>query len=274
MSKTEQYTVLIAGATFTGLSLACNYGKKAMVVERTGAVGPEFTSTFCKAKIDRAQRVSERSSALREEAEMRNMIGEDGAIHWPAFVPVLHQLISREQLEVRFLTRIIEVKSQPSGGFEVTLMNAAGLSKVIADRIVDTTSFCDTSWSSSQERLHGKRLCAMIYRPDAPDEPPPHIEEYAIHRGRFCSEWVTCLTVRVEDSWAEARAQLLSIWSNRPEPLFPWQLVTIADAFDVEVDPGTHPIAHGWIWHPSAAYSDPIQAFDVGSRMKLEVTEP
>ncbi|SDD02497.1 hypothetical protein SAMN02799630_02056 [Paenibacillus sp. UNCCL117] len=274
MQKETKVGVLVAGATFAGLGLALSLGEQALVVERTGAVGAEFTAAFRPAKADLSSRVSTDTAELREEAVGRNIVGEDGGMHWPAFVPVLQQWIHSRNIRVRFLTRIVEVKALPGAGFEVTLLDAAGLSKVRADRLVDTTSFCETEpAAASGGRLHGKRLNAIIHRPDAPQLAPPTIAGYPIHRGRFNSEWAASCQLSLSDDWFAARTRLLSWWDARPEELQPWRLAAIADGFDAGVDGGTTEVAEGWAWHPSAAYADPFAAFEAGVRFRYQWEE-
>ncbi|TVY05602.1 FAD-dependent oxidoreductase [Paenibacillus cremeus] len=266
--------VLIAGATFAGLGLAGRLGKQAVVVERTGFVGPEFTSSYCRAVIHGTAKGSAEAQALRSEAQERNLIASDGAIHSPAFVPVLHRLIQREGINVRFLTRVIQVDAQPMGGFAVTLMDGSGLSVLHVKCIVDTTGLCDTSPLTASMSPVKRRLNAMIHHPGAPEEVPPRCSGYELHRGRFPSEWMVGCELAPTDDWAAARDRLLTHWRQRPEALKPWQLATIADAFEVMVKAGTCDIASGWVWHPSAAYRDPIAAYEAGIQLALEVLTP
>ncbi|CAG7648394.1 hypothetical protein PAESOLCIP111_05590 [Paenibacillus solanacearum] len=272
MSALKRYDVLIAGATFEGLGIASAAGNRAVLIERTGGVGVEFTATYRQAVIDRTLAVSPRAEALRQEADGRNIISAEGGIHWPAFVPILHQVIQKEQLEVRFLTRIIEVAADPSGDYRVTWIDAAGLSTVLAGRIVDTTNFCETAPQAAAGYLGKRRLNAVIHNSSAPEQQPPDCDGYPVHGGRFATEWITSAALEAEDDWASARERLLAHWAKRPEALRPWQLATIADGFDVEVEAGTGiDIADRWEWRPTARYRDPVAAFEAGLQSAMGV---
>ncbi|ULL17014.1 hypothetical protein DVH26_22770 [Paenibacillus sp. H1-7] len=271
MHEVERFHVLIVGSTFAGLGLASSLKEKALVVERTGSVGAEFIAAFRNAKVNLSQEVSPITNTLMSEAVHRSVIGGEGGIHWPAFAPLLYRVISSEKLPVRFLTRVIETAALPDGGYEVTLMGAAGLSKVQVDTIIDTTSFCETAPDSAGRQLQGKRLNAMIHRPESTQNPPSITEGFTIYQGRFASEWVVSCPLELDDDWHAARERLLSFWEARPESLKPWKLATIADAFDVSLPAKTSVLSPGWLWHPSAAYADPIAAFEAGVQFQMEV---
>lgn len=273
MSEVQRYDVLIAGATLLGLGLASVTEGRTVVIERTSGVGAEFAASYRQGTVDGSVTLSTQAAALRKEATDRNITSlEGGGIHWPALVPILHQVIQKNQLEVRFLTRILEVVVDPSGDYLVTLVDASGLSTVKVGRIVDTTSFCDTAPEVAAVYQGKRRLNAVIYRSDELEQQPPQCEGYLAYGGHFASEWVTSIQLTAEDDWSSARNRLLEHWSRRPEALLPWQLVTIADSIDVEMEAGTeYKLDNHWTWRPSAGYRDPIGAFEAGVQSVVEV---
>ncbi|WP_284639541.1 FAD-dependent oxidoreductase [Paenibacillus silviterrae] len=271
MKQAKRYSVLVVGATFAGLGAACALRDQTLVLEKTGAVGSEFTSSYREGKVELDRIVSPHASELRIEALQRNMISEAGGIHWPAFVPVLHQLISKHNLEVLFLTRIVEITAFASGGFEVVLMNGAGLSKVQAGRIIDTTSLCDSAPVRAAGKVRSQRLNAVVVGPEGGEETPPQVEGFSFHQGRFPSEWVVSFPIGPKDDWSAARAGILSHWAARPAALQSWRLATIGDAFDVTLAIADEELEPDWHWHPSCRYADPIAAFEAGIQYSLEV---
>jgi hypothetical protein len=175
-------------------------------------------------------------------------------------MPVLIKHITGQKLDVRMQTQVIEVNPR-DGHFEVVCYDASGFRRIVADRLVDTTSRCVTKVDRC--RVKAKSLNMMLLgSPNA--ERTEGQSEYALRQGRFPNETVLKYAVDPMDEWITARSKLFDFWLNRPEPLRSCAFVTHADEFDMAYEAAHASIQPGWEWLPSAYYANPLEAYDQG----------
>lgn len=258
-----QTPLLIYGATAAGIGLLLKHHPHALLVERSAQVGHEFVAAFHPGSHWQQQPHWEPARQLYDEMMVRNLLSLDGRVHLPPVAVVLMNLVKQEKLNFHLMTRIVAVEPLVQG-YEVTLQNADGLQKIIAGRIVDTTSDCESCPAYPPLPIY-RKLNAMLFCNQA-DAKVPVLEEGAgeIVQGRFPGELIFKLDLEKDDDWVSARRKMHHYWQNRPAALVPWTLAAIADRFEVHVEKGPHCVAPAWRWLPSCAYENIVAAFDGG----------
>lgn len=263
---------LIVGATFLGIGSVMLQRDNVMVVEREIVVGHEFTYAYKHGEAWDAPLRSKAASAFRDELLRRSALSEDGRAHLPGVTPALFRLIRDERLPVRLMTEVVAIERE-ADGFAVELYDPSGHRSIRVRRILDTTSACLSK--PGHVGAIGKRINALLHTA-APEAggPTRRVEEaeYRLDPGRFPSEAFLSIPLRPEDDWTTARAKLYAFWANRPAALKHWTLATVADQFELAPPQGPRIIEADWVWHPSAAYANPLAAMDgaVLSEMKEE----
>ncbi|WP_028611600.1 hypothetical protein [Paenibacillus harenae] len=264
MHQVEHVTTVIIGASFLGLGLASRLGPDALVIEPSNGVGNEFIRSFKLSDRKYAPLTASGIELLRELIR-RNVTDGEGRLHLPGMMPVLIKHITGQKLDVRMQTQVVEMHPR-DGKFEVMCYDASGFRRIVADRLVDTTSRCVTK--NDRGRVRAKSLNMMLL-----GSPGTHhsegLSEYPIYQGHFPNETVLKFAVDPMDDWITARRKLFDFWLNRPEPLRPCAFVTHADEFDMELDTMQAPIQPGWDWLPSAYYANPLEAYDQGYNFEV-----
>jgi hypothetical protein len=258
----------IYGATFAGLAIASAAPDVTYLAEPTALVGSEFIASFNPGDCWENSLISDEANALRDDLLRRNLLSENGRVHLPPIAPVLFQLIREKNLNVKMMTKIIDV--QPSSkGYEITLYNSSGLQKIEAGSIIDTTA-TRASNPAHQVDIEYRKINAMLHCADPQELPELDDESVELAQGLFSGEVILKLDVNVNDGWMEARQKLHEYWLHRPKVLSPWILAAVADSFEIGVAKDAHQVADNWTWFPSAGYSNLLQAFDAGQLLAKE----
>ena len=261
--------ILVCGATFAAFGLASRYRDKVLVVDRTTTVGNEFTSTFHPGTRWHETPLSPIGQAFKDDLIKRNILTEDGRAHIPALTPVLSHHIVQQGINCLLATEILSVE-QSDAGFEVMLFGASGSRRLTVAQIVDTTAG-RLSQPGVQPEILSKSIHAILNcAEDQPVFPDITCAGATFVQGRFPSEVYLQLALRPQDDWPSARAKLHAFWADRPEALAGWTLAAVAFAFHTRIAPGSVPIAPGWQWLPSAAYDNPLAAFEAGHALRVE----
>ncbi len=263
-----QTPLLIYGATAAGIGLLLKHHPHALLVERSAQVGHEFVAAFHAGMNWQQEPQSATPQTLRKEMLRRNLLTEDGLVHLPPVAVLLLNLIKQEKLPVRLMTRVVEV--QPvADGFEVTVQSADGLQKITAERIVDTTSHCESAPHFAPVPLF-RNLNAMLFC-NQPSAAVPMLEkgEGEIVLGRFPGEIILKLALNEQDDWISARRKMHDFWKHRSASLAPWTMAAIADRFEMGVEAGPHTVEQSWQWLPSCAYDNLLAAMDAGQMLEI-----
>ena len=254
---------LVLGATFAGLGIASAAKQRALVIDSFSQPGHEFISSFRLGEHWPAAARTSQGGQLLGQLKQRNVLNEAGFVHLPAVLPIVCDYIERERLPLLLMTSVVHIAPHPQG-YEVTVHNVSGRQTLIAGELIDTTSQ-SLAFAGIAPSIRRKRLNAMLHHPE-PDGrlPEPFAESISFQQGRFAGEVVLRVELAPDDGWIEARQKLYRLWSERPEQLAPWKIAAIADTF--ELHPGTGPdrLGENWLHLPSAAYSNPIEAFEEG----------
>jgi hypothetical protein len=258
----------IYGATFAGLAIASAAPDETFLAEPTALVGKEFIASFNPGDCWENPLISDEANALRDDLLRRNLFSENGRVHLPPIAPVLFQLIREKNLNVKMMTKIVDVQPS-SNGYEITLYNSSGLQKIEAGWIIDTTATCASN-PAYQAPAEYRKINAMLHCADPQELTEWEGESVELAPGLFPGEVILKLNVDVNDGWIEARQKLHEYWLHRPKVLSPWILAAVADSFEIGVANGAHEIADNWTWFPSAAHANLLQAFDAGQLLVKE----
>lgn len=265
----ETVSVLVVGATFTGLGIAYADKERTLVVERTSGPGQEYIACFHPGEGPVRKAESLPGKELREELVRRNLLSDDSRLHLGALIPVLMNRIAGDGLRVRFLTEVVGVKQEPGGEYVVTLFDASGLRRIRARHIVDTTSTC-LSAPMFSPNITSRRLNAFLHCVE-PEAGLPVIGEETAHRGaaqivqgRFPGEVILKLRVDSTDDMPAARGKLYDYWLQHAHEFRPWTLAIVADVQELCVEAGPHSVEERWVSLPSCSYNDVLASFEAG----------
>lgn len=266
--------VFIYGATLAGIGLSSAIGERSFLAEPSAMIGREFIASFHPGQNWENEPASAAAQQLRDELLRRNLLSSEGKVHLPPIAPVLFNRVRTESLNVRMMTRIVEVETTASKHL-ITLHNASGLQQITAGCIVDTTSTC-ASAPFYNPRVSQRKINAMLHCPQSemPAEMPQVADENVeIVSGLFPGELILKFGLEPNDDWIAARHKLHRYWMNRPEVLRPWTLAAVADEFEIGAPRGPHCIAEKWFWLPSCAYDNLLEGFDAGVLYAAEIHE-
>lgn len=274
----RQVDTLVVGATFTGIGLIGELQKQnrpSLLIEREITLGHEFTYAYkpgvnWELETERHQAVK----MLRDKLKRRNVLTSEGRVHLSGITPILYQLTRDQELPVRLLTEVVSVEHAGSG-YKIVLYDGSGMSELVANRIIDTSS----EKLTGPVRMHTgrKRIGALLHAKKNEHGSVSalassafggssefHEDRFSFKRGRFESEGYISIPLAADDDWITARKKIHQFWANRPAELEGWSLATVADQFDYAPNRGPHEIDRNWYWMPSAAYANPLLAMDEG----------
>jgi hypothetical protein len=261
MSNVKTYQTLFCGATFSAIGMAISDNNNSLIVEQSSAVGNDFIE--CLNPGDHWQQAmrNKHGKEFQQDLINRNLLTAQGHIHLPGVYPLLCERIHRENLNVLFLTEIVKVEKLHTG-YEVTLHNVSGFTKIHVETIIDTTA-ASLSRIDKKAVPKVKRMNAYIDSSQSAAPLPDLIEQndFQVIQGRFQSEVIFKLDLAPENNWIEARRKLNAYWSNRPQSLIDWKLTSIAGAFEI-VPEEPQKISEDWFCIPSCGSDNLAIAFD------------
>ncbi|NOU65473.1 hypothetical protein GC096_15670 [Paenibacillus sp. LMG 31461] len=264
MSDNRYYPTIILGATFAGLGAAYACGKEALLIERSALVGYEFINSYNLGEDWHATVLSEEGEKLKNELLERGILSEDGRVHIPAIAPVLYNKIGCDSLPILLHSDIADIR-QLGAGYEVTIYNASGFNSYRTDRIIDTRPEYAPSHLIKSKSLNAMLNCGE----DDPEVSTTAGSYLLLTKGKLKGEVVAKVPIEVEDDWITARHKLHQLWAGRPKEWESWTISSVAGFFELQIEPETGgEIAPSWFSLPSAAYRNPLEAFEAGLLVK------
>lgn len=259
------YEILILGSTFAGLGAAYACRSNMLVLDRRTQIGYEFINSFDPGEHWNRIDLSSEGEKLKKELLDRDILSENGLIHLPAAAPLMYHRISRDEVPILLMTEVINIQ-QKSGVFEVEIFNVSGSHSFRALRILDTV-FDTRLQSVYRPEVISKSINAMLYNVESEDQMPSGwSKEVRFFRGKLPGEVILKLRLDEKDDWISARCKLHQLWENRPDFLKRWTIAAVADCFEQTVQKGPMDVTENWSILPSAAYRNPLEAFEAGYR--------
>ncbi|GAA3404429.1 hypothetical protein ACFFNY_26775 [Paenibacillus hodogayensis] len=261
------YPLLVYGATSAGLGLTVAAPAGTLLVERSSLVGHEFVAAYNPGHRWERRLDSAAAELLRTELLERGLLTPEGRVHLPAIAPVLFRLIRQHCLHVQMMTEIVEVVPDRNG-YAVTLLNASGLTRVTAGRLIDTTPLCSSLGARRMTPI-AKSINAMLHAPGTAELPPSPLPEpldgrVSLLDGLYPGERILRLELDAGDGWLTAREKLHRYWADHYTAFAPWTIAALADAFDIRTTELDRDIADRWSWFPSSSYANLLEAYDAG----------
>lgn len=261
--------VFICGATAAALGIAHTLGDKVFAVERSGFAGREFADCYNPGENLSESGFDQDTEKLRAELESRNILA-DYKMHIQGVAPVIFNRIKEENLKFLFLTEVTDVKAADTG-YEVTVYNNSGFRKFHAGIVIDTTSLCETN-PMYPKNIITKSINATL-SPANGDAAFPKSDNPLITliQGRFEDEIYLKYQLEIDDDWVIARKKIHNYWVSREAELKDWNIAAIASSFDIKTGTKIAEIEKGWLWCPSNAYSNVLEAYDSGISIGREL---
>ena len=261
--------VFVYGATMTALGISMSFRDKVIVVEKSGLLAREFVDSFNPGSGWGKKLLSREADDLRAELGARNILSEVSRIHLPAVAPVLFKKIKDEKLNFLFMTIVTGIRDIGTG-YEITLYNNSGFSRLTAGMIIDTTSLCEIA-PSGTKKIKSKSINAVLSPADTnkgfPKTDNPLVE---FIQGRFEDEVYLKYRLEVKDDWITARDKLHSFWITRSRALKDWNMSAAASSFAIKADAGPEEIRKNWFRNPSSAYGNLLEAYEAGILLNLK----
>ncbi|MEK6795564.1 MAG: hypothetical protein AABZ39_12345 [Spirochaetota bacterium] len=259
--------LLVIGATGVGLGLIAsreNADAQVLLIDRGIIPGAEFVNALVPGDGWDAAPSSSFAKSVYDELIARNILS-NGRIHLPAISPVLYERMKPLASRIRLSTEILGIAATASG-YEMTISDAGGISKITAASIIDTT----TARISRPGMTFASKAFNVLL-----DAPARDFSEIIGQHGtatvlpcRFDSERILSLPLAANDGFADARRKLAQFWKERDEALRPWSLAASAGAFAYTVTDKRTEIAPSWLHLPSAAYRNITLAIEAGENAK------
>lgn len=266
-----RYDFVFAGATFLAAGAAGKLAKsgfRCLVFDRLMMPGHEFSYSYRtpaeKVKADEA--LEPESAMLYRELESRGAVSGDGRYYLPALTPALSLIMSRDGIEYFPLTSA--VGAGLSGGvWDMTLVSPGTMTHIEAEYIVDTTPEGDLAFLCGHSPDTKSRILSAIIAPPAGYTGPDRFISgpHEIFRTGFPDEYIA--RFRFAGDIFGARAALREYITSAPEALRGWQVISVADEFDITRHEKPGFIRRGFINAASTYYPDAVVAYDAGVKL-------
>lgn len=241
--------LLVAGATVSGVALACERAEGCLLVEQGMLLGAEYLAGM-NAKPYAGEPLGAQAGKLLAECRALDLLGEGGEVHLPPVQGLLANRLQEAGVRTLLHTRITDILPA-EGGYLVELFGAQGFCRLWAERVVDTRE-------DGQGR---KALCAALHF--SGEAVPRALPGAQLLRGRYRGDCVLKLPVPREASWPQARDRLWEYWERNAPP--GGQLAAVAPNFVFDYDRAvTGPEANGLIRCVSASFANLFAAYEGG----------
>ncbi|OGV45551.1 MAG: hypothetical protein A2017_12100 [Lentisphaerae bacterium GWF2_44_16] len=257
-----KYKTAVIGGTMTGLGAALCRKDDCIVIERGAVPGFEFAHAFKAGKNWDKTPVAERGASLKAELEKRNIL-ENGRVSIAAISPVIFNMIKNEKLNFLFWTEIPEI-TKKGKYWEIKLFNASGISSILAENILDTSS--GGIFGQSASSLKMKRINAVlsgngeIFAPD----------DAEIIDCRFPFEKIFSVSLDMNADWPFARKKMFDTFISGHRRMKEWRIAATAFIFDYSSEKGPFAADEKWTCLPSTGYDNALEALEGGYTFERE----
>ncbi len=249
----KHYETVILGATFLGLGAALSIKGKVAVVESGGLFGAEFVDCFKICHKTEIKMKTKQGADFADDLKERKLMNESGEIYPAPSVYVVSSFIKNRPMDILLMTEVISIRKL-SGCYEITIFNTQGFDTIIAEHILDTTTL-GTGHEEGKLVHKTKSLNAILYNPDGNE-----LEN--LYYNTMNGLYYYHMPVPDDMSRYDAIEMLCE-----KEKIFVeknMRISTIAQEFAYELKPVIEKIEDDFVWIPSAAYDNLVEAFDRG----------
>ena len=248
----KYYDTAVFGATFLGLGAALGM-ENVVVIEKGGLFGAEFVNSYkvCAPKV--VEPKTELGKEFLEDLKKRGLVSEEGEIYPAPAVYVLSSYLKEKPFDILLMTEVTGGK-KVDNYYEIKVYHSSGFEIIYAKHILDTTTL-GISHTNAQKHELQKQLNVIVYNPD----------RNVLDGLSFNSQnglYTYTLPVSPDIDRYEAVESLCGM-----EKLFlekNLQISSIASDFSYTMEPCREKIEERFVWIPSTAYANLIEAFDEG----------
>ena len=254
----KYYDTAVFGTTFLGLGAALCM-ENVVVIEKGGLFGAEFVNSYKVCAPKAVEPKTELGKEFLEDLKRRGLVSEEGEMYPAPAVYVLSSYLKEKPFDILLMTEVTGIK-KVEGYYEIMVYHSNGFETVYAKHILDTTTL---GIGHEQGRKHAKvkQLNTIVYNPDG-----NMLEglSYNSQNGLY----TYTLPVDLEIGRYDAVEMLCGMEKVFAEKNL--QISSIASDFSYTMEPCREAIEEQFVWNPSTAYSNLIEAFDMGVQFAEE----
>ena len=255
----KYYDTVILGATFSGLGAALSL-ENAIVIEKGGLFGAEFVNSYKVCEPKNVKPKTKSGNGFLEDLKRRGLVSESGEIYPAPAVYVISSHLKEKYMVILLMTEVTEI-NKVDGAYHVTVYHAGGFETIVAKRIIDTTN-TGIGHEKAKEISPEKYLNVIIYNPD-----DCKIEGLTFNHQNGL--YTYSLPVGMNMGRYDAIKMLCGMKNQFLQNNM--QISSIATDFSYTMKPVHEVIDDNFIWDPSTAYTNLVEAFDRGVQIAEEV---
>ena len=248
----KYYDTAVFGTTFLGLGAALQM-ENVVVIEKGGLFGAEFVNSYkvCAPKV--VEPKTELGKEFLEDLKRRGLVSEAGEIYPAPSVYVLSSYLKEKSIDILLMTEVTDIK-KVEDYYEIMVYHSNGFETIYAKRILDTT-ILGIGHDASGKHEKQKQLNAIVYNPDESE-----LEGLSVNSQNGLYTYT--LPVDLETGRYEAVEMLCDMEKAFAEKNV--QISGIASDFSYIMEPCREMIEEQFVWNPSTAYANLVEAFDKG----------
>jgi hypothetical protein len=249
------YDTMILGASFLGLGAALN-SENCVVTESGGLFGAEFINNYKICEPKPAVVKTKTGVDFLNQLTERRLVSGRGEIYQAPAIYVMSRYLKEKPMDILLMTEFMGVEKK-NGWYHVTVYHTGGFETIRAKRIWDTTTFGRGHNKAGSVSIK-KSLNAIIFNPES-------AFLKGLHYNSASGLYVYSLPVAPETERPEAIEYLCG-----QERIFAknnMRISSIASEFSYSMTPVLDFIENDFVWNPSIAHPNLIEAFDEGLQM-------
>lgn len=254
----KYYDTAVFGTTFLGLGAALSM-ENVVVIEKGGLFGAEFVNSY---KVCAPKAVVPKTEHGREflaDLKRRGLVSEEGEIYPAPAVYVLSSYLKEKPFDILLMTEVTGIK-KVDNYYEIMVYHSNGFETIYAKRILDTTTL-GIGHNASGKYEKQKQLNAIVYNPDG-----------NVLDGLFFNSqnglYTYTLPVDLDTCRYDAVEMVCGMEKVFAEKNL--QISGIASDFSYTMEPCREAIEEQFVWIPSTAYANLVEAFDKGVQFAEE----
>ena len=254
----KYYDTAVFGTTYLGLGAALGM-ENVVVIEKGGLFGAEFVNSYkvCAPKV--VEPKTELGKAFLEDLKRRGLVSEAGEIYPAPTVYVLSAYLKEKPFDILLMTEVTNIK-KVNNYYEIMVYHSNGFETIYAKSILDTATL-GIGHDVAVKYEKQKQLNAIVYNPDGRE-----LEglSFNVQNGLY----TYTLPVDLDTCRYDAVEMVCGM-----EKLFAeknLQISGIASDFSYTMEPCREMIEEQFVWYPSTACANLIEAFDMGAQFAEE----
>ena len=255
----KHYDAAVLGATFLGIGAALSL-KNVVMIEKGGLFGEEFVNSYKVCKPKDVKPETRLGNDFLCDLKKRGLVSESGEIYPAPAVYVVSSYLEKNPIDILLMTEVIRIE-KIEGYYQITVYHTGGFERILAKRIIDTTAIGVGYNAEGQAVPMEKSLNAIVYNPDGK-------QLDGLTFNAQTGLYTYTLPVDLHASRHDAVESLCA-----GEKIFEennMRISSIASDFAYTMEPIHKVIDSYFVWDPSTAYDNLVEAFDRGAQIAEE----